>query len=252
MIPADAREINVSDTVEFLHKFITYPTITPEDCILHGLNTLSGAIKDAPTATQDAQIKAITALGDICSGWAGNDTLANPAPPVQPPRKSLVPEPIVQPHRSPRVKEVQHPQKAQQPTRAPEEKNRPGKAPKVHFQDQVPEPDTRVPPKKEAIQEPVGHRTHSQSHTSEQPIARRTRSQLKQALSVTLSQASQIKFPRELLAIWCMPVTSLEHIAMPVLDPETGETLEYRQLHRHPKYRYIWETSYCNELRRLY
>ena len=51
VIPANTREIIVSDTVEFLHKFITYPTITPEDCILHGLNTLSGAIKDAPTET---------------------------------------------------------------------------------------------------------------------------------------------------------------------------------------------------------
>ena len=48
-----------------------------------------------------------------------------------------------------------------------------------------------------------------------------------------------------------MPVTSLEHIEMPVLDPDTGETLEYRQLRRHTKYRYIWETFYCNELRFL-
>ena len=38
---------------------------------------------------------------------------------------------------------------------------------------------------------------------------------------------------------------------MPVLYPDTGDTLEYRQLCLHPKYRYIWETSYYNELGRL-
>ena len=38
---------------------------------------------------------------------------------------------------------------------------------------------------------------------------------------------------------------------MPVFNPDTGETLEYRQLRCHPKYRCIWETSYCNELGRL-
>ena len=68
VIPADTREINVSRTVEFLHKFIMYPTITPEDRILHGLNKLSGAIKDAPTATYNTQIKAITTLRDMCTG----------------------------------------------------------------------------------------------------------------------------------------------------------------------------------------
>ena len=92
--------------MEFLHKFITYPTITPEDRILHGLNTLVGDIKDAPTDKYDAQIKAITTLQDICTSWAGNDTLANPEPTVQPPCKSLVPEPLFQPSRSPRLKEV--------------------------------------------------------------------------------------------------------------------------------------------------
>ena len=59
------------------------------------------------------------------------------------------------------------------------------------------------------------------------------RVQLKQALSVTPSQAAQLIFPRGLLALWCMTVTSLEHIDMPVLDPDTGEKLEYRQLRRH-------------------
>ena len=38
---------------------------------------------------------------------------------------------------------------------------------------------------------------------------------------------------------------------MPVLDKETGKTLELRQLRTHPKYKDTWNTSYCNELGRL-
>ena len=82
VIPADTREINFSDTVEFLHHFITTPTLTPEDCILHGINTLPSAIQDRPTSTYEAHIQAITKLRDICTGWTGIDT----------PRKSQVQE----------------------------------------------------------------------------------------------------------------------------------------------------------------
>ena len=103
VIPADTQEINVSDTVEILHKFITTPTRTPEYCILHGLNTLSGTIKDVPTATFEAQIKAITKLRDICTGWAGIDALAHLTPPTHPPSKSQVHELTSQPHRFSRV-----------------------------------------------------------------------------------------------------------------------------------------------------
>ena len=62
VIPADTREINVSNTVEFLHHFITTPTLTPEDRILHGINTISNAIQDKPSSTYEAQIQAITKL----------------------------------------------------------------------------------------------------------------------------------------------------------------------------------------------
>ena len=103
VITADTREINVSNTMEFLHKFITTPTITPEYRILHGLNTLSGAIKDVPTATYEAQFKAIKKLRDICTGWAGIDALAQPTPPIHPPLKSQVHEMTSQPRRSKKV-----------------------------------------------------------------------------------------------------------------------------------------------------
>ena len=102
VIPTDTREINVSDTVEFIHHFTTTPTLTLEDFILHGTNTLSSTIKYRPTATYEAQIQAITKLRDICTGWTG----------IYTPRKSQVQELTSQRCRSPRVKKLQHPQKA--------------------------------------------------------------------------------------------------------------------------------------------
>ena len=164
MIPADTREINVSDTVQLLHKFITTPIINPAYFILHGLNTLSGAIKDVPTATYEAQIKDIKQiLRYICTGWAGIDALAHPKHPKQPPRKSQVHELTSHPRISARVEEFQQPQKAQQPPRVPENNNLPKPTPRVHVQDQVPAPAPGVNPKKEPKQEPVGPHTRSQS-----------------------------------------------------------------------------------------
>ena len=92
VIPANTIEINVSDKVEFLHCFITTPTLSLEDRILHGINTLSSEIQDKPTATYEAQIQAITKLRDICTGWEGIDT----------PKKSQVQEQMRPRHRSPR------------------------------------------------------------------------------------------------------------------------------------------------------
>eukprot|EP00804_Cyclotella_cryptica_P003921 CCRYP_016106-RA/>CCRYP_016106-RA protein AED:0.11 eAED:0.25 QI:0/0/0/1/0.2/0.16/6/0/1395 len=39
--------------------------------------------------------------------------------------------------------------------------------------------------------------------------------------------------------------------AMPVLDQDTGQLLEHKQLRRHPKHKATWDTPYSNELGRL-
>ena len=40
-------------------------------------------------------------------------------------------------------------------------------------------------------------------------------------------------------------------LAAPVMDEETGKTVESRQLRSHPNYKKILDTSYANELGRL-
>ena len=120
-----------------------------------------------------------------------------------------------------------------------------------HIRVQIQAPAPRVNPKKGTNQESVGRRTRLQCQTSDQPIAKRTQSKTNQTLTVTPAQAAHRKFPRDLLALWCTQETSLDHMALPVLNPDTGQTMEYRQLRRHPKYKQLWENSYCNELGRL-
>ena len=62
--------------------------------------------------------------------------------------------------------------------------------------------------------------------------------------------AAQRKYSEKLFNLWCTPRPE-EHTEIPVLDNETGESLKYSQLRRHPKYKEVWNTSYSNELVRL-
>ena len=79
--------------------------------------------------------------------------------------------------------------------------------------------------------QPVAHRTRArmtkQKPQPEEPIANRTRSK-------TQSEDVITAVVQDLLA--CL-----------VMDVDTGEMLEFRQLRRHPKYKKIWDTSYANE-----
>ena len=69
---------------------------------------------------------------------------------------------------------------------------------------------------------------------------------------VTPSQDFQRYPTKDLLDLWNNTVTDL---STPVLDSETGESLEYlhiRHLSQHTKYKNIWEGYYYNELERLF
>ena len=65
--------------------------------------------------------------------------------------------------------------------------------------------------------------------------------ELAQQVDISPRQASQRRSPQAFIHKW----------AMPIMDTVTGETLEHRQLRRHPKYKKTWNQSYTNELGRL-
>ena len=48
IVAKSTREVQISDMVEFRHQHLTQPEVTPMDRIVHGVNTLTCALKDAP------------------------------------------------------------------------------------------------------------------------------------------------------------------------------------------------------------
>ena len=69
IIARDTRVVQVSDTVEFCHHYLSQPTLTHTDRILHGMNTLLCALMDAPTVACNAQLRAITELRYLFQQW---------------------------------------------------------------------------------------------------------------------------------------------------------------------------------------
>ena len=75
---------HISDTLKFRHHHLTQPTLTPEDCVIHSMQTLQYVLEYAPTAVCDAQLKAIAALRNGFQLWA---TPMSPHTKEQPPTK---------------------------------------------------------------------------------------------------------------------------------------------------------------------
>ena len=48
------------------------PTLTPDNCILHGITQFTKAQEDKPSALTDKHLEAIAALREIFFQWAGN------------------------------------------------------------------------------------------------------------------------------------------------------------------------------------
>ena len=60
IVAKDTKAVQVSDTVELCHHCRIQPMLTHAGRILYRMNTLSFALKDAPTITCDAQLIVIT------------------------------------------------------------------------------------------------------------------------------------------------------------------------------------------------
>ena len=220
--------------MEFHHQTITTLVITPKDRIPHGLSTFTDALTDAPTAHSDAQRQAIAALYDAFNSWANPNERPDPAVPITRPTPTQIRRVMKIQERKLKQPVINH----QPTTRVPNKPARCEPATRQKIHQHVSTPYPRVNPKDTppAVQ-PIARRTRSYTQNTQPPIALRTRAQLQQALRVTTYQASQGYPPKALLTLWSTPVIDPD---MPVLNAETGETLEYRQLQHHPKYQKIW------------
>lgn len=55
---------------EFCQDYLTQPTLIPENFLLHGINTLTCALKDAPAMFCNAHLTATCNLQQILHHWA--------------------------------------------------------------------------------------------------------------------------------------------------------------------------------------
>jgi hypothetical protein len=69
LVKSDTKSQVISDTVKFRHSYRAIPTPTPADKIIHSLQVMSGALKDAPPPTTITQVEAIANLRDLFKSW---------------------------------------------------------------------------------------------------------------------------------------------------------------------------------------
>ena len=237
---ATTKAIVISDTVEYIHDYLTQPTLTPEDRITHGLNLLSCALKEAPAASCNAQLDAIKNIQELFGQWktkspAENDNESSPRvselhqqsegsdnnvhqidkekiPTVVNGRRELVRQGI--------------------PDTAMTQQLPPPRVATTSVEPQAP-PNNNAPvvptPIQQSENQPIAHRTRSR-----QPLANITN-------IITPARAAQRRFPLAILTKW----------AMPVLNEDTGQMMNYRQLLQHPSFSKVWNKSGSNEFGRL-
>ena len=83
------RSKRVSDTVHFKHKYITQPTLTPEDTLVKAINDLTQALKESRNMKGTLQIEVLLKMDELF-----NKKLTSPTEMAEPPE-------VIQP--SPRV-----------------------------------------------------------------------------------------------------------------------------------------------------
>eukprot|EP00956_Cyclotella_meneghiniana_P023402 scaffold45578_cov41-Cyclotella_meneghiniana.AAC.1 len=233
------KALVISDTVEFRHDYLAAPAVSYEDRLLHAINFLSTAIKDSTDDSINAQLIAIDNLCEIFNKWQLNSS----------PLPSNPPDARVQPDKAPAAAPRVVPSKT--PTASP--RVVPSKAPTASPR-VVPSKTPTASPRVNPSTTPIASRTRSQRIPQApglgEAIALRTRSR-------TIAQEKDAKAQVNLVMLANAAQASRSNadinafIAAAVLDHETGESLEYRQLIKHPKYKELWSSSYAKELGRL-
>jgi hypothetical protein len=220
----------ISDTVHFKHKYITEPTLTPEDTIVKALDDLTQALKERRNKKGTKEIDALQQINELLTNIP---TTAN----TTQHRKSVTFEATTKPPQetqpaTPRVaKDTPNPRVATGMS-----------TPKVPDETPpTPRVSTARPNKiKATIDKPILTTEKATNETL-------NRARLKDLLRVArlnrarIPQRHQMNLRRN---------TPTERIQL-VHNTETGEYLNYRQLMRSPKHKETWSKSAANEFGRL-
>jgi hypothetical protein len=250
----DTKSERLTDTIQFKHKNITNPSITPADKIMHALadckTALQGLINHKSTQEYQELHQLIRQSEQHLMQQQNNKT--NP--------------PTMTPTTVPRV------QDAAQVPRVQED----GRVPRVHKPTPTPQPiriarsrRARLIPSTPTINlpnQPPALSTRSRTAATnlhQAPPAANTRNKRISHLRQP-TDFSKLRTKGQALAVQLQSTTGRQqfmqqyqqleqevHEAMAVLDKESGKLLNYRQLLQHPKYKADWSVSSANEFGRL-
>ena len=99
-IDSKTKALLITDKAEYLHEYLTQPTITAEERMTHAIHFLSAAPKDVPTSLCDYQLAAIEAVREIFANWRTVESSPTvPTTSVPNPPKPIVPLPKLSPIR---------------------------------------------------------------------------------------------------------------------------------------------------------
>ena len=222
------RAKRITDTVFFKHKYITQPTVTPADAIVRAYHNLIAAINGIKNTKSDAHLEALEKIHtDLAPGNQRQIEAVG--------------------SRRPRVE--RHSDAMENDT---------AQAPRVLFREELVQPD----PKRMIVASPTEPLVESSSTPSTSPT--QPNSILKKpTVAASNSIAERVKArhhnkspepptqPELSIAERVAARRRAKEQANPVLDHDTGEMLEYRQLLRHPKFKAAWNRAAANEFGRL-
>ena len=264
------RSTRISETVFFKHKYITNPTATPTDVIIAATNRMAEALKNhKPNNMCETSVQALARLESLVN----NATLTNnklqikqvdnmPAPRVQ----KVQTQKEARKNISDAITTIQQAQKEDTIFSPMEEEE--AQSPRVEME--ATSPRVQVTPSgwlsrsHEAV---VASSIPTITQDEDAPIqpsprlrkaapsntapARNTRSRtvrtLTQEAMLSSIEINGTTLQAQTLASRKYP----RHMLNAVLNEETGELMEYRNLIGDPKYREIWGKSYGNKLGRL-
>jgi hypothetical protein len=216
----------ITDTVFFKHKYITQPTITKADAIVNAYRKLADAINSIQHSQDDAHLEALQRLQETLQ--PGNQS------PIDKYAKSR-----------PRVEQTEQVCTSEQ-------------HPRVQFDDTTEKPARLVvalpkkqivqlsPPKKQVTKPTLILKA---AHYVVKPDSIEDRVKARHAAPTTSSNIQSIA---ERVAARRRgqgpPPTETVYV---VLDQETGQLLEYRQLLKHPHFKAVWSRSSADKFGRL-
>ena len=243
-----------SDTVEFQHKRITNPSVTPADKVMNAISSCIHTVRGMPAFKSNQDLQQLhSVLHEATTNPHSFHTLSQqiPLPQVE---ASNQPLPRVVPttpqhnyptrystnhHSQPTVQLLQPIPATQMPV-------------PLHSRPSIPAPIPRTARKRRPpAPTPAPVKTQAPAMNTRAKTAIRAQQAAPPAMS-TRDRQSKLKQPSP--ARFSTRLKRLEnevHRALAVMDKTTGKMLNYRQLIRHPDYHAEWTRSSANEFGRL-